>query len=67
MDVWQPEKELDLNDFFNEEEKSEDDKIQKPTIVLEYTQEDHDMLIEILNKQSGSKEKIIYDLIVSKL
>ena len=67
MDVWQPEKDLDLNDFFNEEEKSEDDKIQKPTIVLEYTQEDHDMLIEILNKQSGSKEKIIYDLIVSKL
>tara|TARA_R110000803_G_scaffold35719_1_gene77100 strand:+ start:76 stop:621 length:546 start_codon:yes stop_codon:yes gene_type:complete len=66
LDVWKPEENLELDDFFNEEDLSQEDKTEKNKIVLEYTQEDYDAIIEILNKQSGSKEKIIYDLIVNK-
>ena len=65
MDVWQPEENLEIDDFFNED-LSQEDKTEKNKIVLEYTQEDYNVVIEILNKQSGSKEKIIYDLIVNK-
>ena len=66
MDVWQPDEDLELDDFFNEEDLSQDDTAEKNKIVLEYTQEDYDVIIEILNKLSGSKEKIIYDIIVNK-
>ena len=64
LDVWTPDENLELDDFFTEEEA--EDKIEKNKIVLEYTQEDYDTLIDILNKESVAKEKIIYDLIVNK-
>jgi len=65
LDVWQPEENLELDDFFNED-LSQEDKTEKNKIILEYTQEDYNVVIEILNKQSDSKEQIIYDLIVNK-
>ena len=65
LDVWQPEENLELDNFFNED-LSQEDKTEKNKIILEYTQEDYNVVIEILNKQSDSKEQIIYDLIVNK-
>ena len=65
MDVWQPDEAMGLDDFF-EEDLLQDDKAEKNKIVLEYTQDDYNVIIEILNKQSVAKEKIIYDLVVNK-
>lgn len=64
LDVWQPEEDVNLNDFFNDE--IPDEKVESNKIILEYSEEDYNTLIEILNKQSVAKEKIIYDLVVNK-
>ena len=65
LDVWSPETDVDLEDFFTEE-KEQEEQLEKHKIVLEYTEEDYNTLIEILNKEKVGKEKLIYDLIVNK-
>tara|TARA_R100000544_G_C2214195_1_gene53643 strand:+ start:322 stop:858 length:537 start_codon:yes stop_codon:yes gene_type:complete len=65
LDVWKPEEDLELEDFFNETDETEDD-IEKHKITLEYNEEDYNTLINILDKEIVGKEKIIYDLIVNK-
>ncbi len=65
LDVWNPEEDADLEDFF-QEEKEQEEQLEKHKIILEYTEEDYNTLMEILNKEKVGKEKIIYDLIVNK-
>ena len=65
LDVWSPETDVDLEDFFTEE-KEQEEQLEKHKIVLEYTEDDYNTLIEILNKEKVGKEKLIYDLIVNK-
>ena len=53
---------VNLDEFFNEDNGSEDQE-QKFKIVLEYTEEDYNDVIELFKKHSGSKEKIVLDLL----
>lgn len=60
LDTWNPEQ-GDLEDFFVDEEVKEEEK--KNTIVLEYTEEDHEIILEAFSKQKGSKEEIVWRLL----
>jgi hypothetical protein len=52
---------INLDSFF--EESNQEDKEQVFKIVLEYTEEDYNSVIEALKKYSGSKENIIANLL----
>ena len=52
---------INLDDFF--EENNEDKKEQKNKIVLEYTDEEFELVTEAFKQHSGSKEQIIYKLL----
>lgn len=52
---------INLDEFF--EESNQDDKEQVFKIVLEYTEEDYNSVLEAFKKYSGSKEKIIANLL----
>jgi len=65
LDVWQTNDETNLDDFFNEEIKLEEKENTK--IVLEYNKEDYEIVVNILNKEKGSKEEIIKNLLLSSL
>lgn len=56
--------ETDLEDFFEEEPKSETKS--KSKIILEYSEEDYNEVIKMLDSIGGSKEQIIFDLIKEK-
>ena len=58
LDVWE-DKDYDVEDFFTEEQE----KDEQYKIILDYTKEEYDQLIEILNNAQGSKESIIYNLL----
>jgi len=53
--------EVNLDDFF--EENNEQDKENKSKIILEYTENDYNKVIEAFTKHTGSKEQIIYKLL----
>ena len=59
MDVWQPTEE-NYGDFFEEKDDTINDK-QK--IVLEYTQEEYEIIIDKLAQLGGTKENAIYNLL----
>tara|TARA_R110000796_G_scaffold10964_1_gene36701 strand:+ start:107 stop:646 length:540 start_codon:yes stop_codon:yes gene_type:complete len=61
MDVWQPEKDIGLEDFFTEDKSEDKDK--KNTIVLEYSEEDYNEILEAFKKHTGTKEEIVFNLI----
>jgi hypothetical protein len=61
MDVWQPEKDIELEDFFTEDKSEDKDK--KNTIVLEYSEEDYNEILEAFKKHTGTKEEIVFNLI----
>lgn len=63
LDVWQTNDETNLDDFFNEEIKLEEKENTK--IILEYNKEDYEIVVNILNKEKGSKEEIIKNLLLS--
>tara|TARA_R110001592_G_scaffold101704_3_gene287673 strand:- start:10595 stop:11137 length:543 start_codon:yes stop_codon:yes gene_type:complete len=63
LDVWQTNDETNLDDFFNEEIKLEEKENTK--IVLEYNKEDYETVVNILNKEKGSKEEIIKNLLLN--
>jgi oligoribonuclease NrnB/cAMP/cGMP phosphodiesterase (DHH superfamily) len=52
---------INLDSFF--EQSNQDDKEQVFKIVLEYTEEDYNSVLEALKKHSGSKENIIANLL----
>jgi ParB-like chromosome segregation protein Spo0J len=51
---------INLDDFF---EESNEQKEQKNKIVLEYTDEEFELVNEEFKKHSGSKEQIVYKLL----
>jgi len=53
--------EIDLDSFF--EESNQQDKEQVFKIVLEYTEEDYNSVLDAFKKYSGSKENIIANLL----
>jgi len=53
--------EIDLDSFFEESNQENKDQVFK--IVLEYTEEDYNSVLEALKKHSGSKENIIANLL----
>jgi hypothetical protein len=52
---------IDLDDFF---EKNNVQKEQKNKIILEYTEEEFQLVTEAFSKHSGSKEQIIFNLLI---
>ena len=61
LEVYIPE-DIDLDDFFEEAEDEEKDNVKK--IILEYTEEEYEILMDNFKQIGGSKEKIIYNLLV---
>ena len=64
MDVWQPQEDISLEDFFTED-KSED-KEEKNKIILEYSEEDYNKILEAFKKHNGTKEEIVFNLVTSE-
>ena len=56
--MWE-DKGYEVEDFFTEEQE----KDEQYKIVLDYTKDEYDQLIEILNNTQGSKESVIYNLL----
>lgn len=65
LDVWKP-SDVNLDDFFNQEDKLPDDKKSNNSIILEYTEEDYLKVIEAFGFKTGSKEEIIFNLLGCK-
>lgn len=61
LDVWQSEEDVNLDDFF--EEDISEPKEEKQKIVLEYSDEDYEIIIEKFNSLEGTKENIIWKLL----
>jgi|688.fasta_scaffold1173632_1 hypothetical protein len=53
--------EIDLDSFFME--KTEEEKESKHKIILEYTEEDYDSVIEAFKKHAGTKEEVVARLL----
>jgi len=54
----------DLDDFFEEDDTDDNDNnVEKNKIVLEYTQEDYEKVIDAFDKRSGSREQIVWELL----
>ncbi|MDC0009193.1 ParB N-terminal domain-containing protein [Winogradskyella sp.] len=66
LDVWQPEENLELDDFFEQENEIEDSKIELNAIVLNYSEDDYNLIIEELKNRSGTKEEIVFSLLIKK-
>lgn len=62
LDVWQPDLELDLDAFFSEDDQEGKEGTLK--IILEYSEEDYHKIIAAFEKLNGSKEKIVYDMLL---
>lgn len=61
LDVWKPTEDIDLNQFFAED--SGDDKIEKHKIILEYTEEEYELVIQAFKNKGGSKEQVVFKLL----
>ena len=61
LDVWQSEEDVNLDDFF--EEDISEPKEEKQKIILEYSDEDYEIIIEKFNSLEGTKENIIWKLL----
>jgi hypothetical protein len=55
MDVWN--EDINFDNFFEDK----DEQIETYKIILEYTEEEYNLMIEKLNKLDGTKEDIIYN------
>ena len=64
IDVWQPETDLNLDEFFAEPDLQEEQN--KYKIILEYNEDEYNKLMEVFEKISGSKESIIYKLLTDE-
>ena len=62
LDVWVPQADVNLDEFFNENVEKDEEGTTK--IILDYTQDEYDEMIEKLSSMSGSKESIIYKLVM---
>tara|TARA_R110002020_G_scaffold212120_1_gene418544 strand:+ start:5495 stop:6034 length:540 start_codon:yes stop_codon:yes gene_type:complete len=64
MDVWQPQEDLNLEDFFVEDKTEKVDE--KNKIILEYSEEDYNEIQEAFKNHNGTKEEIVFKLITNK-
>lgn len=55
---------INLDEFFTEDKQQSETNNFK--IILEYTEQDYNKLIDVLNKIGGSKEKVIFDLLINE-
>jgi len=69
LDVWEhkdyDEENLKLDDFFNEE--ITENQTNNNKIILEYTQEDYDIVVAAFNKHNASKEEIVKMLLLNNI
>ena len=56
----------DLNDFFEENKEEQNKELELQSIVLNYTQDDYDLIIELFKNYSGSKEEIVFSFLTKK-
>ena len=60
LDIPQFNQDINLDDFF---EENNEEKEVKNKIILEYTEDDFNLVNEALKKHSGSKEQIVFKLL----
>jgi hypothetical protein len=60
LDVW-VNNNIELNDFF--EENNDEEKKEKFQIVLDYSEEDYNKVLDAFGHHSGSKEAILFKLL----
>jgi hypothetical protein len=60
VNVWVPDTNVDMDKFFADPAEIKDEKFK---IVLEYGEEDYNEVLELFGKHSGSKEKIVMDIL----
>ena len=65
LDVWQTDDDIELEDFFNEEEGLLETESNK--IILEYTKEDYDIVIAAFNRHNAGKEELVKMLLLSNI
>lgn len=63
LDVWQPEEDVNLDDFFEEDNSEPIEEANINTIILQYSEEDYKIIIEKFNSLEGTKENIIWRLL----
>lgn len=61
LDVWVPENDIDLDDFFSKE--TPEDKEKPDVIVLKYTQEEHDIVKDKLLEIAVTPEQAVWRLL----
>jgi hypothetical protein len=59
LDTWQP-SDVNLDQFFEENNETKDGKFK---IVLEYNEDDYNVLMDLFARHSGSKENIVFELL----
>lgn len=64
LDVWKSD--TDLEDFFEQSNEQENINAELQSIVLNYTQDDYDLIIELFKNHSGSKEEIVFSFLTKK-
>ena len=60
LEIPQFNQDINLDDFFEENNEEKEEKFK---IILEYTEDDFNLVNEALKKHSGSKEQIIFKLL----
>lgn len=60
MDVWDPSDEPNLDDFFETVDEPKDGKFK---VVLDYTEEDYNRVVELFDNHDGSREAIVLRLL----
>ena len=60
LDLWKSE-DIDLDDFFEDAPEDQEENLNK--LILEYTEEDYQFVLDRLKEIGGSKESAIYDLL----
>tara|TARA_R110002110_G_scaffold11199_2_gene54327 strand:+ start:493 stop:1038 length:546 start_codon:yes stop_codon:yes gene_type:complete len=61
MDVWQPQEDLALEDFFVEDKTEKQEE--KNRIILEYSEQDYNEILDAFKKHNGTKEEIVFNLL----
>ena len=60
LDLWKQD-DINIEDFF--EEAEQENNITKNKIVLEYTDKEHQMVLDAFEKHEGSKEQVVFKLL----
>ena len=60
MDVWDPSEQPELDDFFETVNEAKEERFK---IVLDYTEDDYNTVVELFDKHQGSREAIVLKLL----